>query len=239
MTTKRCPDCLQNKPVSDFSHNRARIDGLAFYCKPCARLRHQRFRDARRTTALRSRCRRQIDVPDGYKWCPDCGQVKPAGDFPRTRANVQTGLHTYCKPCHNARGQATLARVGGSRTYHLKRRYGITAADADAMLAAQGGLCAICRTAAAAHVDHDHLTGKVRGLLCFNCNGGLGQFRDRVDVLEAAVGYLNNHSADAATVPRNPPPPRVNGWPRVIELFPYRGAPIEVAADKHRRSARP
>jgi hypothetical protein len=44
------------------------------------------------------------------------------------------------------------------------------------MLAVQGGLCAICRAAPAAHVDHDPETGAVRALLCFNCNGGLGQF---------------------------------------------------------------
>ena len=46
------------------------------------------------------------------------------------------------------------------------------------MLAEQGGLCAICKSAPAAHVDHDHATGAVRALLCFNCNGGLGQFKD-------------------------------------------------------------
>lgn len=58
------------------------------------------------------------------------------------------------------------------------------------MLAAQGGLCAICREAPATHVDHDHATGKVRGLLCFNCNGALGQFRDRQDLMLRAVVYL-------------------------------------------------
>jgi hypothetical protein len=80
--------------------------------------------------------------------------------------------------------------VGGSRTYHLSRRYGITAAEADLVLVAQGGLCAICRTAPAAHVDHDQETGSVRALLCFNCNGGLGQFRDDPLLLRVAAFYV-------------------------------------------------
>lgn len=60
------------------------------------------------------------------------------------------------------------------------------------MLAEQDGLCAICREAPAEHVDHDHKTGRVRGLLCFNCNGALGQFRDRADLMLRAVAYLGH-----------------------------------------------
>jgi len=126
-----------------------------------------------------------------------------------------------------------LLKVGGSRTYHLKRRYGITGAQADAMYAEQDGLCAICRAASAAHVDHDHLTGKVRGLLCFNCNGGLGQFKDRIDVLDAAVSYLNSHAASEADFPEPSSPSQSDRLPRVIELFPYRGAEIEVERWRH------
>ncbi len=69
------------------------------------------------------------------------------------------------------------------------------------MLASQDGLCAICRCAPAEHVDHDHETGAVRALLCFGCNGGLGQFRDEPDVLRAAAEYVEFHkSRQAAAV---------------------------------------
>jgi hypothetical protein len=60
----------------------------------------------------------------------------------------------------------------------------------DALIEAAGGLCEICQERPAAHVDHDHETGKVRGVLCFSCNGGLGQFRDRVDIMLKAITYL-------------------------------------------------
>ncbi|MBE7186743.1 endonuclease VII domain-containing protein, partial [Jatrophihabitans endophyticus] len=95
-------------------------------------------------------------------------------EFPRNKSQ-KSGLGTYCKPCHNRIVEENRARHGGSRNYHLRRRYGITAKHADQMLAEQNGVCAICLEAPAAHVDHDHETGRVRGLLCFNCNGALGQ----------------------------------------------------------------
>ena len=66
------------------------------------------------------------------------------------------------------------------------------------MLAAQDGLCAICRAAPAEHVDHDHATGAVRALLCFNCNGGLGQFRDDPYLLHEAAFYLKHHAQQQA-----------------------------------------
>jgi hypothetical protein len=97
--------------------------------------------------------------------------------------------------------------VGGSRTYHLKRRYGITAEEADAMLDEQNGLCAICRVAPAAHVDHDHETSAVRQLLCFNCNGGLGQFKEDPAVLRAAADYVERHRGGQEESRRRPVTP--------------------------------
>jgi hypothetical protein len=126
----------------------------------------------------------------GVKRCPGCGQLKAADDFPRNRRS-KDGLAFYCKPCHNARGRESKARLyGGSRHYHLTRRYGIGAKDVERLIAEQGGVCAICRRPDPEHVDHDHATGAVRGVLCFNCNGGLGQFRDSPVFLAAAIEYL-------------------------------------------------
>ena len=191
MESKFCRDCGGDRPLTEFTKNRNSRDGYAFYCRDHARRRHETSRDRRRGSPTK-RHPRGIVVPEGHKWCPDCGQVLPFSSFGRNAAS-QTGRTSYCKPCHNARGRRAKELVGGERTYHLRRRYGITGEEADAMLAEQGGVCAICEVAPAVHVDHDHATGAVRALLCFNCNGGLGQFKDDPALLRAAAEYVRFH----------------------------------------------
>jgi len=132
------------------------------------------------------------------KLCPDCGEWKEYEDFPRNK-NAASGRATYCKSCHNARARYFRSSIGGSRYYHLKRRYNLTREAYDTLVQAQAGLCAICTTRPAEHIDHDHRTGKVRGLLCFGCNGGLGQFRDSPELLRSAIAYL--HKAESETSP--------------------------------------
>jgi len=123
-------------------------------------------------------------------WCPDCDEIKTIADFARTKA-WSSGIHSYCKPWHNKRGRETVQRLHGStREYHLRRRYRIGQKQFDALLAGQGGVCAICGAPDPQHVDHDHVFGNVRGILCFNCNGGLGQFKDDVQNLSKAISYL-------------------------------------------------
>jgi len=89
--------------------------------------------------------------------------------------------------------------------YHLRqglRTYGLTLEQYDTLVEVQGGRCAICREAPTGrnrnerrlHVDHDHVTGRVRGLLCLMCNRGIGMLRDRADLAQSAADYLRRQS---------------------------------------------
>lgn len=190
---KWCPDCKRELPESVFTRNRRMKDGLAFYCRDCASVRLLASKRHRLGPPRTRHSRGPKNVPLGYKWCPECDKVKPTDLFPRNRAQ-RSGIGSYCKPCHNRITRENKDQHGGARNYHLRRRYGITVEHFDAMFAEQDGVCAICREAPAEHVDHDHLTSRVRGLLCFNCNGALGQFRDRPDLMLRAVLYLQRDS---------------------------------------------
>ncbi|WP_234377004.1 endonuclease VII domain-containing protein [Streptomyces sp. TP-A0356] len=81
-------------------------------------------------------------------------------------------------------------RAVRGRRDHLKRRYGIAEAERDELIASRGGVCRTCPSASAAHVDHCHGTGRVRGVLCFSCNAALGQFKDRPEVMRRAAAYV-------------------------------------------------
>lgn len=136
MDSRACPDCKVVEPLSEFHNDKRRKDGKAFYCKACATLRSQQSRDRRRAGPPAYRFPRGVVVAEGQKWCPDCATVKPVDEFARSRA-TRSGLHSSCRPCHNARGRRSLEKVGGSRTYHLKKRYGLSAQEVDALVAAQ------------------------------------------------------------------------------------------------------
>lgn len=81
---------------------------------------------------------------------------------------------------------------------HRLRKYGLAADDYVVLFVTQGGVCASCGSAPAEGkslcVDHCHITGRVRGLLCTTCNVGLGMFNDDPDRLRAAIAYLNRNA---------------------------------------------
>ena len=133
-------------------------------------------------------------MPETFR-CPACGRHKPDEDFPRNRAN-RSKRATYCKPCHNEISRRNREKHHGSgRQFQLRRRYGLDSVEVEWLILRQDGVCAVCRKARAAHVDHDHTTGIVRGVLCFKCNRGLGVFEDDLALLRKAQGYLRKKAA--------------------------------------------
>ena len=84
------------------------------------------------------------------------------------------------------------------REYNLKNKYNLTPEQYNQILANQDNKCAICnepfKNKRNIHVDHNHLTGKVRGLLCSNCNTGIGLFKEDKSILKSAIGYLAKYN---------------------------------------------
>ncbi|MFD8496224.1 endonuclease VII domain-containing protein [Amycolatopsis sp. NPDC059657] len=134
-------------------------------------------------------------MSDAGKVCRACGETKPLAEFYR-RASSKDGRRSVCIPC--ARQAAALrhqATRDAARNRRYLNRYGITAADVDELRAQQRYRCAVCgrhedRLPLGLMVDHDHVSGTVRALLCHSCNAGIGHFRESPEILRAAIAYL-------------------------------------------------
>lgn len=128
----------------------------------------------------------------GTKVCRNCKVEKPVSDFHKNG----TGFKPWCKQCRaEIRKSHGNGRVGreAERRAHLKARYGLTLEEYDMMYKAQQGRCLICLTEhEVLHVDHCHVGGQVRGLLCGPCNKGLGMFKDNKETLQRAIRYLED-----------------------------------------------
>lgn len=126
------------------------------------------------------------------KRCPRCGVTKPAHAFHRSSSEA-SGLQARCIEC-NRQHQKLPSSRRVQRNSHLLREFGITLEVYEGMLKAQNGVCAICSrppNTRALHVDHDHTSGEVRGLLCFPCNHAIGLLGDDPERLTAAAFYLS------------------------------------------------
>jgi hypothetical protein len=127
-----------------------------------------------------------------------CGVEKNILEF--YMRDKKTGRrHSACKECDKARVKARhQANPERTRNNDLKRNYGITLQEHQEMYKNQNGVCAICKGEGDGKwkklcVDHDHKTGKVRQLLCRNCNMVLGQVGDNANLLEEMIKYLQKH----------------------------------------------
>lgn len=132
------------------------------------------------------------------KKCPGCSETKHRDEF-----GYRTNGHTrsLCKQCNAAKSRAWAKRnpdkvKAKNRQTALRRYYGITESQYDALLRQQGGRCKICGSQGGDEigiplvVDHCHGSMRIRGLLCSPCNSGIGHLREDPSILRAAIAYL-------------------------------------------------
>jgi hypothetical protein len=157
---KRCKKCGEVKPLDEFYKSAGMRDGHRSDCKACNLLAKKEWYAANREAVIEKVKRWQREHKDVV----------------------------------NARNRAYReAHPDAMREWDLKTKFGISISDYDGLLEAQGGDCAICgkpQGKISLHVDHDHESGEIRGLLCLGCNNALGQFKDDCDLLARAAGYL-------------------------------------------------
>lgn len=134
--------------------------------------------------------------------CRRCGQDKVAGDFIwKTDGKIARGQK--CKSCVKEVLYDTPEFKESQRNANYKRLYGIDLEEYNTLLERQGGKCAICKQESDAtgknsklHVDHDHRTRKVRGLLCYRCNIAMGFLSDDPERIYMIMDYLSLHSLE-------------------------------------------
>ena len=138
--------------------------------------------------------------------CRDCGleaNIDSELELFATNATCKYGKDNLCKECANIRRQKSYTPEK-YKEYAFKKKYGITKEDYNIMFNEQNGCCKICskhqsELSATLAVDHNHLTGDVRGLLCGSCNRGIGLLQDDVGLLKAAIKYIEDNGSYAVS----------------------------------------
>ena len=166
--TKKCNLCGKTKRLNSFHIDKECQNGRKNRFKKCALKKRSEYGQANKT--------KNHFVAE--RKCYACKQVKDSSEFAKDRTSPG-GISYDCKACR--------------REQRLLKEYGISEEQYLSMLNAQEGRCWICGIHCSEkklHIDHDHTTGIVRGLLCGNCNRGLGLFTENKQSLEKAIRYL-------------------------------------------------
>jgi hypothetical protein len=125
------------------------------------------------------------------KTCPKCRAIREVGEFSKNSTS-KDGLNYWCKYCQAEYRKSTYCPKK-NRDYFLSRRYNLTHGQYIEMYEEREGECDICGDYhETLCIDHEHSTGKIRGLLCQECNKALGLFYDNPLLIQSAIDYLLN-----------------------------------------------
>lgn len=169
---KKCSKCGTTQPIEEFWKNKYMPDGHYSVCRTCAsKLRYGDGGVNLERKRENERLRKQ-----GIKKCSRCSENKPLEEFSTLRGSR---LCSFCKACNADR--------------HRRLAHGVVQAQYQIMFESQGGVCYVCRRqppeGQVLRVDHDHVTGQVRRLLCHNCNVSLGLLGEDPDWIRALAEY--------------------------------------------------
>lgn len=152
-------------------------------------------------------CKKEFKKHNHLRTCKDCGKTPTEIEF-GAHPHTHDKLSVVCKPCNRLRVNMRNAarspeerllisarqKTEAYKSSVLINKYGISLKDYEIMLSKQSNACKICLgifdTSNITQIDHNHATGKVRGLLCRNCNFGLGSFHDSIEKLLLAIEYI-------------------------------------------------
>ena len=163
--TKRCSNCNQIKNIEMFGKNVKSKDGIKTQCRDCETLKSKEWRSSNKEKSNIISKRYYNDHKDTI------------ADRNRERYLTNDGKET-------------------SRLKAIEKKFNITGYEYDLLLKSQNGECKICgihesKTKRKLAIDHNHITGNVRGLLCDKCNMGLGLFKDSQEILLRAIQYCD------------------------------------------------
>lgn len=144
---------------------------------------------------------RPTQVIEGQKKCSRCGVLKSLWEFNRCN-KASNGRQGNCRECSRDVGKLATTRRRASEYYQenkeanfftrIRRVFKLSVEQWDEMMLKQGGMCAICDEESKLGVDHDHVTGNVRALLCNQCNSAIGLLNESPTTIRKAAGYIES-----------------------------------------------
>jgi hypothetical protein len=135
--------------------------------------------------------------PNGYQ-CRECRNEKQRAYWAALPEEVRIERRNNGEYQRRYRANNPEKVKAMSRKTHIMRKFGMTTEEYENLLLVQNGVCAICEnpceTGMNLAVDHNHTTGKIRALLCKNCNTAIGLLKENTDTMTKAINYLQFHS---------------------------------------------